>query len=215
MDCVDQACVSGACSGVCDPEEERCSSNTPQECSDTGAWGNKSAQCASPDNICKVVSSVASCVANPPYYVGEETPLGTNAVLAAGFLFAVPITFDFKTRVLDFGMVGRTANGAFVTMALYTNNGGVPGTLIGSSTEKQIAVGQNNMSPVSALIQQPGNYWLVGIFSANATSYEQASAGAVYRYASGSYATFPATFPASTQVSGTLENFYVRVQDQP
>jgi hypothetical protein len=117
--------------------------------------------------------------------------------------------------VLDFGIVGRTANGAFVTMALYTNSNNQPGTLIASSTEKQMATGQVIMSPISALIAQAGSYWLVAIFSANATSYEQASVGASYRYASGTYASFPATFPASTLVNGTLENLYVRVQDQP
>jgi hypothetical protein len=86
--------------------------------------------------------------------------------------------------------------------------------LIGSSTEKQVAPGQVIMTPISALIQQAGNYWLVAIFNANATSYESSS-GPGYRYVTGTYATFPSTYPAgSTLVTGS-QNFYVRVQDQP
>jgi hypothetical protein len=216
MDCTDQACVSGACSGNCDPEEERCNNNTPQLCSDTGAWGDKSAQCSSPSMLCKVVGDSASCASNPPYYLGAETALSTNATLAKGFLFAVPVKFAAKARALELGIVGRSDTGAFVTMALYKDNAGAPGMLLGTTTEKAVTAGQLAMSPVSALIQPAGDYWLVASFSANATSYESAKAGAKYRYVSGTYATFPATFPAgSTLVSDVQENFFVKLQDQP
>jgi hypothetical protein len=37
--CVAQACVNGACSGVCAPGDSKCSGNGVQTCDTSGAWG--------------------------------------------------------------------------------------------------------------------------------------------------------------------------------
>jgi hypothetical protein len=163
-----------------------------------------------------VSGNAASCVPNPAYYVGKETALSTNTTLATGYLYAMQVTFMAKTRVLELGVVGRTNNGAFVTMALYADNAGAPGGLLGTGTEKQMGPGQIGSAPVSALIEPAGKYWVVATFSANATSYE--AAGGSYFYHSGAYATFPATFPAVTVMANQVsnqENFYLKLQDQP
>jgi len=207
--------VGGMGADRCDPDTERCSSNTPQRCDASGGWTDKSAQCSSPSTICKFAPPNTSCVSNPPYYVGESAALTTNSALAANYLFAMPLVISAKTRLLDLGMIGRTSSSAFVTMALYTDVAGQPGALVQTTTEKQLAVGQVITTPINALTVSAGTYWLAAIFNANANSYEVASPGTSYRYVSGAYPTFPANFPTSTLVSNTMVNFYARVQDQP
>ena len=52
--CTNQACVSGACNGVCTPGTAQCSGLQPQTCSSTGTWQNTGA-------TCPYVCSAGSC----------------------------------------------------------------------------------------------------------------------------------------------------------
>jgi hypothetical protein len=133
-------------------------------------------------------------------------------------MLAVPVEFPSKTRVLNFGIIGRGAGNpaAFVKMALYTDSGSAPGARVGFSDEVAMSAATLSLSPVVALTVNPGSYWLVAIFSQLAPTWEEASASASLHYANQAYNTaFPATFPASTLVAGTKQNFFVYVQDQP
>ena len=58
MDCGNQACVSGGCSGVCAPNSTQCSGNGVQTCNASGNWGT-SVVCTS--QACVVTSGTASC----------------------------------------------------------------------------------------------------------------------------------------------------------
>jgi hypothetical protein len=183
-----------------------------------GSWADKVAMCAAPDFICKLSANSAACVANPPYYVGESTALPSTGSAAKDFLFAVPIALSSKTRVLHFGIVGRGpgAPAAFVKMALYSDVSAAPAALLGYSDEVAMSASTLSLSPIVALNVNPGNYWLVAIFSQLAPTWEAALTSATSRYAAQPYATaFPGAFPASTLVTGTKENFFVYTQDQP
>lgn len=70
--CANQACVSGACQGVCAPGQKQCSGKTPQACTSTGQWED---QTTCPQ---AAICSDGACVACPgtggPSMVG--LPLG-------------------------------------------------------------------------------------------------------------------------------------------
>jgi hypothetical protein len=60
--CVGQACVNGACTGVCAPNSTECSSSTQiQTCTSSGQWGNAVAACSGTSTVC----SGGDCVPGP------------------------------------------------------------------------------------------------------------------------------------------------------
>jgi len=77
-ECVNQACVSGVCTGVCTPGATECAGATPQTCSATGAWVSQTA-CAQPTPDC----ASGSCTCTGVVCNGSCTTLDTTASCGA------------------------------------------------------------------------------------------------------------------------------------
>lgn len=212
------ACYMDACTGTCVPTTQSCVDNQPKICGEQGLPSNDGSACMSPDTICKVVQGDAQCVANPPYYVGEHAQLSSQDSGVADIIFAIPITFSARTRILKYGVVLRGAGvgaGNFLRAALYTSSNSAPATKLGQSLEANPSgAGEVLMNPESALIVDAGSYWLAVIFKGTIPTWVESGSGTT-RYASASYASGPPnSFGASTSVSAR-QNFFVQVQDQP
>jgi hypothetical protein len=79
--CVAQACVSGACSGVCSPGATRCATATEAEtCSASGQWGTATA-CPVADPSCIGTACAPAVVTPPTFFVGAIGP-STSAISA-------------------------------------------------------------------------------------------------------------------------------------
>jgi hypothetical protein len=89
---------------VCSPNAERCNNNTPQICSSTGTWQNETSQCSSPSTICEVQSDNAACVSNPPYDVGEASPLGDSTSIPTNWLLGIWVDVPHRARIVSFGL---------------------------------------------------------------------------------------------------------------
>jgi formylglycine-generating enzyme required for sulfatase activity len=68
--CVDQTCVSGACTGVCAPGQVRCKGDVPQSCDSNGNWAD--------GVLCQAYCSQGACI-NPPSCEGIGAACGPNA----------------------------------------------------------------------------------------------------------------------------------------
>src|SRR3984957_4572444 len=58
VDCTDQACVSGKCTGVCAPNQDQCSGNSVQTCDTSGVWQTTS---SCPDQTCVDGKCTGAC----------------------------------------------------------------------------------------------------------------------------------------------------------
>jgi len=89
-------------------------------------------------------------------------------------------------------------------MAIYTDNGGRPGTLIANTTTGTLVANAWNTLPITATLQPNTSYWLMyntngRTSTVNNMHYNDGSLGqGGYSAANVNFGTWPATFPTST-----------------
>jgi hypothetical protein len=89
------------------------------------------------------------------------------------------------------------ASGGQITMAIYADGGGVPGTLLAQSASQVAVLGWNSL-PILALSLPAGRYWLaVEAQSGVSIAYDTGSSGDEY-FQTLSYGAAPASFGAGT-----------------
>lgn len=207
----DFVCQGTACTGVCRPPSVQCDRNTPQHCTTSGVWENGTA-CGS-GQICRS----GACETNTPYNLGQSSRLANASPASAGnYLFATPINVVRRAAVLKFGMVAGAA-GANVKFGLYTDGGGSPGARVAQSDPVALASGSVETPSAVAYTVTPGIYWVVAVYSANASDFnQQGVAGTRVYYAPHPYTqALPAAFPSGTALEGYQFNYYINVQDVP
>jgi hypothetical protein len=98
--------------------------------------------------------------------------------------------------------VNVAAAGGSVITAIYSDNGGAPGSLLGTSASTAAVVGWNDL-PLTAPVSVTGgtSYWLAVESSSTSNSlYYAPTAGGFYRSGQ-TYGTFPNPYGASSSVS--------------
>ncbi|MEM4973439.1 MAG: discoidin domain-containing protein [Candidatus Hadarchaeales archaeon] len=130
-----------------------------------------------------------------------------------GYIYAVRFQVPRSWSVTSIGLAGTSANG-FGWVAIYTDNGGQPGTLVVQNTAKQaMSAGWTDFS-ISATLD-PGTYWLAFWLSAGNTLCRKLETDAGRRvFYPGDYQsfTFPENFPVeSAQSIGIV--WYMRVRE--
>lgn len=206
---------TNACGGQCAPGTHHCYNADPisrvEDCV-AGTW-TPSTSCSVPTQIC----SGSACVANNPYPVGNSTKLSDSDAESTGTLLGFQINLTSKVDVLKFGMWGR-GPGAFVKLALYRDNGGVPGGLVGYSVLGAVQSGAVELDPAASLTVAAGTYWLMATFDSNAQTWWKTSGGPDAWYMSHVFSdNLPNTFDTTngTKFSGYTYNYYVTVRARP
>ncbi len=99
---------------------------------------------------------------------GHLTPFGGSEGFSPGYLLGQAVTVGASTTVTDLG-VFVTSNPASATgqLALYTDAGGSPGTLLTYSYPTAISLGDNRLPVVTRTAITPGTYWLLGSYTNN------------------------------------------------
>jgi hypothetical protein len=163
---------------------------------------------------------------------GFKAGLTDSAVATAAFtVTAAPVTLGMTTvgttadggdsNYLNGSLVTTTAAGTIASMsvyvgpidtsasnrqfqvAIYTNNGTVPGTLVASSASGTLVANSWNTVTITAALQPGTKYWL--IYNTNGRTdpvnnmfYSSAGAGqSVFSAAPVNFGTWPATFPTA------------------
>ena len=100
------------------------------------------------------------------------------------------------------GSVSNAPNNTF-QVAIYTDNNGVPGSLISNSQSAILTANSWNTAPISAILQSNSNYWLAyntngSSSSVNNLNYDTVSNAGGWRNSGTTFGTWPATFGSFT-----------------
>ncbi len=173
------------------------------------------------DGAATTATSTATATAlGPIYTIGHYTTYGGTGSEAVGYLFSEKVTVSADASLYELGkynVVG--SSGSTFSMALYTNSGGAPGTLVGyTGSATAPTVGYQEQSVVGAPVSiAAGDYWIAWWCSGSncRTSYSTSgSDGATtntiyYKSYSGTFGSWPATWPASSSaLTGQIYALY-------
>jgi len=142
---------------------------------------------------------------------GNSAPLGGTGNYTSASLCVRPVTIAEAGKLVDIGILG-TAAGTDVVMGLYTNNAGVPGTLVAQTGVGALTNGPTVLpTPLTAVAA--GSYFIAAEFTGNATVVESPTATATSYCSTQAFAaTMPATFPAVASYVGRLADWYLLVE---
>lgn len=130
-------------------------------------------------------------------YTFGKTSVGANPVDNAGYLDVNKYTLTECGTVSTLSLYVAATTGGSARMALYTDNAGIPGSLLSESAAVTVSVGWNTIDIPDVLLG-PGNYW-IGLQT-------QAGVQVVYDngvmgddpYLNYTFGAFPAVLPAMT-----------------
>lgn len=145
---------------------------------------------------------------------GNVTPFASSSSHAPNDLLGSPLTIPQGGTLLGFGVVGRVA-GSHVELALYTDSGGRPGTLVAQTSSTLVCVGSIEVSGTVQPVIGAGSYWILGVYDVNASiGYDLSVSTASVDWISQPYASpLPTTYPSSSnRYTGQQFNYWVVVQ---
>jgi hypothetical protein len=177
--CPNQACINGACAGVCSPQTTRCSStsNSAEVCAANGTW-TTAAVCGT-GSLC----SNGVCVANPPFDLGPGASFDASWAatrLVDNELSLLPLT-PTDAIVVQALRLRASVGGGVCRMALYSDNAGLPESLISATTNFTLVNGVNGAAPSTATtLRANTRYWLGALCSGGAQLYGRSSASNLY-----------------------------------
>lgn len=125
-----------------------------------------------------------------------------------GFLINVPR----QSVITHYGIITRQGGGQ-TRMALYTDDGGSPGTLVSGTLQTELLLGAQEIPAAMQKPLTPGNYWLMANFGAEqeVAGDEDAGAEAVIKYREQSVTGNPGTFGAAQEYAGQRLNYWIKV----
>lgn len=153
----------------------------------------------------KIASSSAAGTAT----LGTDTVGSLTDSGDSNFMNAMQVTAGasgtLSTLYANIGTTLGTSPNNQGQMAIYTNNAGVPGTLLSNSSSTTLASGWNSFALSSPVNIVNGTiYWIA--YNTNGTTSAQnnlryESTGGTVRYTGQTFGTWPGTFPAGTSSS--------------
>lgn len=150
------------------------------------------------------------CPALFPY--GAYEPLDqTDATVSEGYLIGNLVTFDQAVTVSRFGL-NAPAGGSRVRMALYKDEGGLPGALVVGTPVVALAKGSQEI-PVAIKPVAAGTYWLMVVYDTT-TSIRWLSGVDTPTVMYRSFAIddpLPDPFGPADSYTGTMFNHWVKV----
>lgn len=121
------------------------------------------------------------------------------------------MTISQNVTVTSLGVVGQAATGAQGILALYSNSGGAPGTLVAQTASTTINAGANQIPVTSAVPVAAGTYWILAEYNATAAiCIDNAKTNLLEYTTVTTYGVLPTTFGAPTMVPNDVDiNYYV------
>ena len=98
----------------------------------------------------------------------------------------------------------KSAGAANAKVALYADNAGEPGTLLGYSVSKAIVAGWNAITLITPVVLSAGSYWLSSVCDSSSKTLRIATGGTA-RYVAMTY-TDPFPNPPAGTSSGTFDH---------
>jgi hypothetical protein len=123
------------------------------------------------------------------YTFGNSADTGLNGTGWSNYFQGPRYYVSAGSSLVKFGLISRQT-GTHAVMALYSDNAGVPGSLVATSPSTLLSAGVNEFAPTGTTVAiSPGWYWIMANFDAN-TSIGAGNANLTDQYYS-SYGTAP------------------------
>jgi hypothetical protein len=150
---------------------------------------------------------------------GRMSTGGQNDSMNFGYLNGYRATLSQPGTLQSLSVyAGATSPGARMRIALYTNSGGNPGTLIAQTGEGNVAVGWNTLAVPGNIPLAAGTYWIVMQTDDPQTllriAFNQATSQQA-GWTAAPYGAFPATMPSWERHSRMAFAMYGSVQTSP
>lgn len=154
--------------------------------------------------------SAGMCVAQVPTKLGNFTAFAQNSTHSANYLLGSQLTVPKSGKLLQFGVISRSS-GPQVILALYTDSGGKPGSLVAYTAATALTNQDQQIAPNVQANLAAGTYWIMGEYNTTASiGYDTSQANAQVDYISHTFNSgLPASFPAPTTYTGQRFNYYV------
>ena len=106
--------------------------------------------------------------------------------------------------------VSTAASGPHVVVGLYTNNGGVPNTLVASTPSTAVSFGANEIAVTASKTITAGTYWLMAVYDKDAQIEKDSATTNTFCYISFAFsASLPTTWPGGTSYQTGHAGYYV------
>jgi hypothetical protein len=145
--------------------------------------------------------------------VGNDSSFVDSAGLqvAAGFLFGQRIAVGAELVAMRLGVFSDSSTSAG-QLAIYTDAGGLPGTLVAASAAAPVGVGQTELDVVTPALLDPGTYWMMGSFATGTQVRRGPSANVMQAYvALGPGEPLPTTISGAMTLTDRALNYYAKV----
>ncbi len=165
------------------------------------------------DGTASGATDTATATALVLYDVGYYTSAAGPGSAGASYLLGPSITVSSATTVYRLGAwLGTAGNG--IRMALYTNSGSAPGTLVAYTDTATTALGANELDLTTPVTISAGTYWVMAVYSATTYIYYGSSSTATIKYKAASYASTPtSSFGTASSYTGYPPAYYLVVAD--
>ena len=199
-----RAC-NGCLLGLCCPMGQ---TNCNGKCVDTAS---DVANCGACGKACDGGGcSGGMCVAQVATKLGNFQVFGQNSSHGANYLLGSQLAVPKSGKLLQFGVISKSS-GPKVIMALYTDSGGKPGTLVAYTAATVLNNSDQQIAPNVQANLPAGNYWIMGEYDVTASiGYDTSQANAQVDYISHAFGSaLPASFPNPTTYTGQRFNYYI------
>jgi hypothetical protein len=152
--------------------------------------------------------------------VGASLDSGSSNSLNGSKINVGPTGVSLESISVRVGNVDTSPNNQY-QLAVYTNNNGVPGTLVAQSASGTLTPNNWNTLPVSATLQPNTSYWLMyntnGRTSAvNNMYYNNGANGqGAFSSSAATFGTWPATFPGANLTKAVYSLYATGVDSVP
>lgn len=154
----------------------------------------------------------ADSTAPATYKVGDYVPYASSTSFNVGFMVGETVVLVKPATLVKFGAICLTS-GVHVTMALYSDSGGAPGTLLAYSGSTLTTGSDQEVAPNANVALGTGVYWIMATYDANVSLQVDSSSMNQRDYISFVYGdALPTTFPAPMIHYGIDFNYYLVVE---
>lgn len=147
------------------------------------------------------------------YTVGYDAEFSGSSSHAPDYLLGQKITVGSDATLTGFGIIAKNDNGASVTVALYEDSSGSPGSLIAQSSSTALVTGDNQISLGLDVSITAGDYWFMAVYDDTCSIAEDAAASIGTLYVSHTYGSSlpdPYSSSHSSYLDGRF-NYYLLV----
>jgi hypothetical protein len=147
------------------------------------------------------------------YTIGNATAFTTYQSFGANTLVAMPVTVSSSATLYSIGTIHSFPSGD-MKLAVYTNSGSAPGTLVAQTAATTISAGTQEVPITAGSVSLPaGSYWIAAIYTATSYPTTHTSTTTGWRYATYSYSSaYPTTAPSTLSATVKIANYYLVVR---